>query len=140
MRDVKSKVIDAYNYRIQQLGAKQGRAVLARLMKLMGPIADADNEGEAFAKIAASISDDDLDYFCRVFGAATQFHAVTDDKRVFQLDEATFDEHFAGRYGEMLKWLWACIDANFANFFAGLGINPQLPDLAATAGKTTTST
>lgn len=122
--------IDGVKYRVTQLGAVDGRAVLLRLLKAFGPSAAAmlgDNIAEAVAKL--NLSEDDLSYFCQQFGQKT--FVVLGDKTP-RLDNV-FDEHFAGRYRAMILWLGFAVEVNFADFLsdkaaamlAGIAAAPQ---------------
>ena len=46
------------------------------------------------------------------------FDVVLEDLKMPRLD-GVFDEHFAGRYMEMVQWLAFCVQVNFQGFFKG---------------------
>jgi hypothetical protein len=133
MRESKLSVIDGYNYTIQQLGAKQGRLVLARVMRAVagaaGEAADAAADGggaeaalAGIAKLVENLSDADVDFFCETFAATTLVaNSATPDKQIPLKD--CFDDNFAGRYGAMVKWLWAALETNYGSFLGGLGLD-----------------
>jgi hypothetical protein len=145
MREAKTHSIDGFNYTITQLGAKAGRLVLARVMRSVAGAAGkaagvATDEGGAeaalvgIAKLVESLSDEDVTYFCDVFAKTTMVaREETPDKQVVLGD--AFDDHFAGRYGAMSKWLWAALETNFASFLSSLGL-----DVGALADKVRTAT
>lgn len=118
MRESKIHTIDSYVYTVQQLGAKQGRIVLARMLRVIGPAAEAQ---DSVAKLAASLTDDEVNYLCDTFSKATQVSKSEDLSRSVALSDV-FDDHFAGRYGAMVKWLWAALDTNYASFLGDLGL------------------
>ena len=35
------------------------------------------------------------------------------------------DEHFAGQYGAMMKWLWAALETNYASFLSDMGLDAE---------------
>lgn len=123
--DTKSHVISGTTYDIQQLGAKLGKKILMRLFRSVAPAFAADEPGDALATFAKSMTDEDLDYLCDAFAKVTmvQPDGGAPDARVLLADR--FDTHFAGKYGQMLKWLWAAIDTNFETFFDDLGFNAK---------------
>jgi hypothetical protein len=74
------------------------------------------------SKLVESLSDDDVVYFCDIFAKTTMVaKEETPDKQVLLGDQ--FDDHFAGRYGAMVKWLWAALETNYASFLDSLGLN-----------------
>jgi hypothetical protein len=132
MRETKSVTIDGFQYQIAQLGAKLGKKVLAHLMRVIGPAFEAS---DPVAKFASTFTDDEFDYLCDTFVATTQFSAEDSPDKVFLLKDH-FDSHFANRYGAMMKWLWACVDANFGTFLGELGLTPEVREQMLTAVKT----
>jgi hypothetical protein len=122
MRDVQEHVIDGFTYKVEKLGAKIGKRVLARMIRLVGPAIEAEN---TLDKLCTAFSDEQLDFFCDTFAAATRFSAEDKPEIEFLLKDK-FDEHFAGRYGAMMQWLKASVETNYANFFDELGLTPAL--------------
>jgi hypothetical protein len=128
MRETKTVTISGVEYQITQLGAKQGRAVLARLLKILGPAAEATNP---VVELSKTVTEDELEFLCSTFAKVTQFSP--ESGKLFLLADQ-FDLHFAGKYGEMFQWLWACLEANYATFLGGLGLDVKnLPELAKAA-------
>lgn len=134
MIETHDRVISGQVYKITQHGAKEGRKVLARLVQILGkPVAAlADGEGlnalvNAVGAFVAGLTPAEVDYFCDTFAPKT----------VVQMDGApvnlhgVFDLHFAGQYGDMLDWLVACIEVNYASFFVALRARVQTRMLAA---------
>ena len=114
---------------------------MVRLFKAVGPAASAaiDSKGgldssslsTIIGNLAESLSEEDFDYLCQAFASGS---AVQNGSKLVDLKEqGVFDLHFAGRYGELLQWLWFCIEANFGSFLGDLGIERAAsapPDLA----------
>ena len=142
MRETREHTIDGQIYSITQLGAKQGRLVLARVLRIVAGAAGAAQSVEdpveaaaaAAAKLASALTDDEVNYLCDVFSKATQ---VTEGAKGWALSDI-FDDHFAGRYGAMLQWLWAALETNYSSFLSDVGLN--VPALANAAKKAMTST
>jgi hypothetical protein len=149
MRETKLHQIDGFNYSIMQLGAKQGRLVLARVMRAVAGAAgkaastavEEDSTAAALtgmATLVEGLSDTDVEYFCDIFSKVTMVaKQETPDKQVVLGD--CFDDHFAGRYGVMVKWLWAALNTNFASFLSDLGLNTEALATAAKAAMGTTA-
>lgn len=132
MRETRPHVIDGFTYSIQQLGAKEGRIVLARILRIVGgaiAAGAAGGEGEsnvtaAVGKLVESLPDAEVNFLCDTFAKGTQVSAEdTPDKVVLMKD--VFDDHFAGRYGAMVKWLMAALETNFGSFLDGLGLDVE---------------
>ena len=128
MRKVDTRVIKGDSYHIQQLGAKQGRAVLSRLIKL-GSVFASDDEAAAVKQFADSLTEENLSYLCDTFAANTALTPAGSESSVRLLLSDQFDNHFAGRYDAMVLWLWESIKANYGNFLEGLGNEEGLPSL-----------
>jgi hypothetical protein len=122
MRESKQHTFDGFTYTIQQLGAKEGRVVLARIARIVAAAAAGEGADESVAKLAEKLTDAEVNFLCDTFTKTTQVAAEGTDK-VLRLEDV-FDSHFAGQYGAMLKWLWAALETNFGSFFANLGVDP----------------
>jgi len=130
----KEKRIGSVTYRVTQLPAKRGRAMLVRFVKLAGPGAGAfvgglgRNHGGSFDgslalgiaeglhDFSGRLNDDDLDAICEEFAKYT---VVVKSREIELRLSDVFDDHFAGKYDEMLSWLRYCSEVNFASFFVG---------------------
>lgn len=129
MRESRPHTIDGFTYTIQQLGAKQGRIVLARVLRVVAGAAAAAQDqsdpleaaGAAVGKLAESLTDAEIDYLCDTFAKTTLVGPEGTDKAVPLADK--FDDHFAGRYGAMIKWLWAALETNYSSFLSDLGLD-----------------
>lgn len=159
--EAKERRIGATTYRITQLPAKRGRAMLVRFVRLVGPGAGAFVGGmgrgkagfdaaigigiaDALHDLCTRLNEEDLSVICDEF--ATYTVVVKSHEIELQLSKV-FDDHFAGRYDEMFQWLRACCEVNFASFFgSSSGANPlaKLVDLLSKwqspMGSTGTST
>lgn len=131
--EVKEKRIGATTYRVTQLPTKPGRAMLVRYIRLAGPGAGAFVGGlssskagtfdgsvgsglaEAIHDFCTRINDAELDAICDEFARYT---IVVKSRDVELRLSDVFDDHFAGRYDELLAWLRFCSEVNFASFFA----------------------
>lgn len=122
MRQPKSHTINGFVYDIQQFGAKEGRIVLAHVMRVVAGAAEGDGS-DAIAKLAAGLTDQEVNYLCDTFAKYTMVGPEGTDNRVPLKDQ--FDTHFIGRYGDMLKWLWAALETNYSSFFSDLGLSPD---------------
>ena len=132
-RAVKEKVIGGLRYEVTLLGAKQGRAMLVRLMRSLGPATAGFIEGTLHAKgdITVSLASGASDAIRELSQRVTEadFAAISDELARFtvvHLDaehapklDAIFEEHFVGRYDVMLQWFAFGLEANFSSFFAG---------------------
>lgn len=146
-------------FRITQLGAKQGSKVFTRLVKRFGPsiaelakgfeggvesLADVDVSavGSAIERFTDKLTDDDVTYLCDTFAlrCEVQIGDPSEDRWV-PLDR-NFDHYFAAKYGLMLRWLWACMEVNFADFFAessGAGFLARAAAMRTARSKSPTS-
>lgn len=98
-REVLTREIGNHKYRTTQLGALQGRKVLARLESVAGGV------------IPEELSEYLYDTFS---GVSKVSGGIYGDK--WPDLKSVFDNHFCGNYGEMGQWLKFCIEVNFANF------------------------
>jgi hypothetical protein len=138
--------IDSEVYEITQLGTELGMPLGHRLLKACAPsvrsfvaqIAASDEKtlGKALDEIG------EVGVLVRIVEAFEQaptelladlaktFAAVTTVKSATLMLplEATYDDHFAGRYDHWVKWLFACVKLNFSARFlgssAGSGASP----------------
>lgn len=132
MRKVETRTIGNAIFKIQQLGAKEGRLVLARILRAVGPaIEDADH---ILSKLAASLADAEVTYLCDTFAKTTMVAMSDTPDREVPLT-GVFDDIFAGNYGDMLKWLWECLQVNFGSFLADLGLDANTLTQAMQSGK-----
>ena len=141
--EAKERRIGATTYRITQLPAKRGRAMLVRFIKLFGPGAGAFVGGlgrgrsgldgavgvgiaDAMHDLCTRLSEDDLAVICDEFATYT---VVVQSRDVERRLADVFDDHFAAKYDEMLQWLRASCEVNFSSFFGGATLGAGLPRL-----------
>lgn len=138
MRKQDIVTIDGDEYEINQLGAIAGRRVLTKLLKLAGPALGAlagagklDEQaiGAALASAAEELDEATLDNLCETFGEHSTVRMG--DGRRPKLEPVIFDNHFAGRYLAMSKWLAACLKLNFADFLGGFTLGSLSSEKAA---------
>ncbi len=123
MRETKQKQIGDYTYAVTQFGAKQGGRVMIRLLKIVGGAAGeamkGDNEfdmstvGSMITNLAETLQEDDFDYLCETFAAASTVQGGEFPNPIPLTTEGVFDLHFAGKYLELGQWLLFAVDANF---------------------------
>lgn len=139
--ETRDRTISGTAYRLTQLGALEGRTMLVRLVKLLGPgvgsfvggagrgalnpASGADSvlamgAGEAIHELCARLDATELGQIMDVFAANTT--VVISREQEPRLSDV-FDAHFAGRYDAMLQWLRWCLEVNFASFFGGAAGN-----------------
>ena len=118
--EAKTKSIGASDYTVEPHGAIKGRALLLRLVKVVGPSLTAvsqDSIPDAIRSLLDGLTEEDLTFLCNEFAAKTM---VTVDGGELQLSKI-FDAHFIGSYVEMIQWLAWAIEVNFGSFFRGAG-------------------
>ncbi len=118
-RETVTETIAGYTYTIEKLGAKEGRKLLASLIRAVGPAFEGE---DAIAKLCAAVTDSQLDMLCDTFAKATRYSPENDPDKEWEL-RLEIDQHFAGRYGAMVLWLKACLDANYSSFLDELGVS-----------------
>ena len=135
--------IGAHTYRVTHLPSKKGRSMLVRLVKMAGPglgsfvggvgrasggasnteTALALGVGEALHDISARLDEHEL---AAVMDELALYTVVVQSAEVELRLSDIFDDHFAGRYDEMLAWARFCLEVNFRSFFAGSSGNGPL--------------
>lgn len=135
MIQTQEREIDGHRYQVTQLGATQGRKLLTRLAKALGPAlaalvagspsdpkaaapaASRENVGAAIKALAENLREEDLEAVI----------AALADRTMVQTDPTTdawvplkgvFDAHFAGRYAAMFGWVAFGLEVNFGDFFS----------------------
>jgi hypothetical protein len=133
-RETREKTIGEFTYKVTLLGAKAGRTMSVRLLKILGPTVAAFVEGTVGAKsgdgdislaVGASemvrevvnrLSIDDVTVIQDEF--AKQTTVVLDSEHEPRLTDI-FDDHFAGHYDDLISWTRFALEVNFTSFFAG---------------------
>lgn len=119
--------VGAHTYTIQQLGARVGLRVFAKLARAIGePMAMAkdDKLTEAIRAFVANPSlESDLVECAEAFAGVSKLHTIATFKggrqeAIKTALDAQWDDHFAGRYDDLVRFLWEHITYNFASFLA----------------------
>lgn len=129
MIKTKSVNIDGDDYVITQLGAVTGRRIWLKLLKVIaapmrvlagshGGLSE-ETIASALASAVESLDDATVDELYTTFGPRC---TVRVGERMPELTGEVFDQHFAGRYVSMSKWLLECVLFNFADFLGGTSI------------------
>ncbi len=135
-RAVVERVIGPYTYKHVLLGAKAGRLMSVRIVKLLGPTLCGFIEGtvggkrggeasialgasEAVREMVLRLHKDDIEGIQDELAKLTT--VALDSEHEPRLSDI-FDDHFAGHYDWMLEWTAFVLEANFKSFFAGAGI------------------
>ena len=102
MRETQTKVIGGVPYTVRQLGAITGRKVLAR-----GPN-------------MRNLDDATMDFICDAFAQSTTIPLAIEASKASSVAiklSDVFDDHFAGKYADMMTWLAFCMELNFGDVF-----------------------
>lgn len=128
--ETQEKQIGDNVYVVEKFGAKQGRKLLLRLTRLLGPafaaLADGDDNALAGAlrAFAATATEDDFEHLCEAFASKTKVkqtaHFASGPKDIETDLARVFDSHFAGNYSEMLGWLLFAIQTNYSDFLSAI--------------------
>ncbi len=129
MRETKSSIIGKYKYSVTQLGATDSRKVLMRITKVFGSGMGAK---EPIPRMLAALNDDDVQFLCDTFSAVTCVQM--NEKQAPQLN-TIYEEHFAGNIMGQLKWLAFCVEVNFGDFLAEIGLTMDALSQAADKAK-----
>lgn len=151
-----SKTIGNHTYTVRQLGASEGRKMLVRLVKILGPVlatllssapdkskappklgwslgsTKVEDLGKALEVLATRAQEADLEYLCSTLGMATTV-GLGGGKEIPLTLEAQ-ELHFAGAYGDMFKWLAFALEHNYSDFFAKPSASAALEELGKVAG------
>jgi hypothetical protein len=131
------RTIGGTTYKVTQLGASTGLQLLVRLTKVLGPsigeltktgganILDAkgDAVAGAIAKLAEHLTYEDLAHTCDVLG---EFTEILNGAKAMKLTREARELHFAGNYGELMRWIVFALEVNFGSFFGASGLGAVL--------------
>lgn len=155
--DTRERTIGEHTYRVTKFGAKQGRALLVRIVKLTGPSLGAalsalakGNRGDVEAAIAQGLSGGLYELAERLTEAEVgsvlddfaKYTVVVIGEKEPRLSDV-FDHHFAGCYDEMLAWAAFVLECNYGSFFAGAngaGLLSRLRTVLSVSPSPSTST
>lgn len=121
MLEASTKRIGETNYKVTQLRAVKGRRLLVKLLKALGPAATAiqdakdGNVGALLGKLTGSLDEDLVDELCDTFAGCTEFD-LGNGKWIGLGETGQFDLRFAGKYGDMVKWLTFALEVNYGSF------------------------
>lgn len=126
MIETKEFSVGTYRYRLTQFGAKKGQALLLTCAKIVGgSVAEtaASNGGDvqlgnALKTLFTELSETTFARICEDFAGACHFSE--DGTDLWKPLGPAYNDHFAGRYTELLKWLVGCFNANYESFFSEL--------------------
>lgn len=135
--ETRDTTIGATTYRVAHLPTKKGQALLVRIVKLLGPgvgsfvgglarpadefdSAMAQGVGEALYDLAARLNAQEVEIVLEEFAKHT-FVILTapDGQEITPRLSDVYDDHFAGRYDDLIKWAKFCFEVNYRSFFAG---------------------
>lgn len=157
MLQTESRTIGSTTYHVRQLGAGDARRLLVRLTKAVGPVLGAvleeaagssnvpvpkDAKGlaalsgfavsrkgisRALQELSVRLTESDLEFAVKLLGGTTEIE--TDAGKQVPLTLERQELHFAGRMGEMFRWLAFALEVNYRDFFpvAGTGESSDLP-------------
>lgn len=146
--ETRERQIGELTFKVTQFGARQGLAVLTRLMKLVGPglqAATTGDEGQAIAKLITSLEPNE------VLGLAEEFASKTTIRRLAQTAAGPqwvdagglatqFDEVFADKYDELIEFLVFAVVVNFERSLKrGKALGGRLTELAASLSPSTST-
>lgn len=109
-------------FQVRVLAFNEGRQVYSRLQRLLNMYEDESLAGAGVfmvAGLAGAVSDDDLAFYCNVFGKCTTV-AVSATSTLDLSDDTKRTAVFAGRFEDMFDWLDFCVKVNFAGVIAKL--------------------
>lgn len=131
MLTAEQRTIDGIEFEIGMLPVKEARAVLVKLTKLLGPVirefgkdparalgdVDTSTLAAALAALSDSASAEDLDFLVARFSDCSK---TLIGPNMVRMVPAVSDQVFAGRLLSQFRWLWACVEVNYADFFSAL--------------------
>jgi len=129
-RQTKEKKIGEHTYVVTQFGALVGKNVLFRLTTMIGPAMAGMLKGglsaaglcEAITVFSGTAKEADFDWLCGPFASCSKVKQGLTTGASITLDladQTVFDDHFVGRYDEMIKWIAFAAEVNFGDFLFG---------------------
>jgi len=133
MRTTKSFSVDRegqeVTYACTQVGAWEGSKALIRAQKI------AVSGVNGLDALIQAMTDDDLEYFSKLFAKNTFVTYVNDKEQKVKKNLAeVFDVFMAGEYFELTQWLVFCLGLNFAPFFTKIQTQGEKIKAQWTAG------
>jgi hypothetical protein len=149
---IKSEPIDGFTYEVTQLGAVEGKRIYAQVLKMVLPALGAALKGRDLAGISkADVAGMALDEIARALVGALDGLDPIIDAMMKTTDiygpgfgdagapmARNFDDHFAGRYAAMTRWVLFALKTQLWDFF---GDNASVQSMLAglVAGKASPS-
>jgi hypothetical protein len=120
-----TREIDGVTYIVNPLPFGVGKKALLRFTRVAGGALGGLEAGGDKAKmmlslvaaISTALSDEDVDYFAKIFGDASWY---VDGQKNVPLLTVNHERHFELRYTAFFEWLAFCVEVNFSPFFSGL--------------------
>ena len=118
--------VDTETYTLKPLSVRDARHLSLALAKVLGPGFATAAAGEsadgisAVVRVVESMDDATLDRAVEVFSKNCTV-TVDNGKNTARLD-LCLDKHFQGRIMHHYRWLAACVQSEFGDFFAAWGI------------------
>lgn len=117
------KEIDGIKFQVSGLDFRTERAMTVRLAKLVGPamaaLAAKGKEGapEALKQLLMELEDEEIQYLCDKFGVVTKVAMERSDGIAWvPYTEKIFEREGAKGVMSQFKWLWFCLEHQFADF------------------------
>jgi hypothetical protein len=126
MIETKEFSVGRFRYKVTQFGAKKGQALLLTCAKLIGEsvgeVAAANGGdvqlGKALKALFSELSETTFHRICEDFAEVCIY--TSEEKEVWKRLGPDYNDHFAGRYKDLLLWLRECFNANYESFFSEL--------------------
>lgn len=145
-----TKTINGHTYDVTQLPYSQGKSLLMRLFKCLGPaMAKAlgvapelkDRKlsemklsevapvlGVTCEQLAQDLSEEDFDFAVALLGQYS--YVIGDTGARQQLTSDFLEFHFAGNYGELFQWLAFALRVNYLGFLRGRALDGLAQEMA----------
>lgn len=146
--ETRERQIGELTFKVTQFGARQGLAVLTRLMKLVGPglqAATTGDDGQAIAKLITSLDPNEVLSLAEEFASKTMIRRIAQTAQGPKWVDAgkldtQFDEVFADKYDELIEFLVFAVVVNFERSLKrGKALGGRLTELAASLSPSTST-
>jgi hypothetical protein len=118
-------ISDGVQYRITQLGAMTGKQVMFRLGRVFAAVAlGLRTGGVDVVGLLSALDPVDFDWVVQTLIPTTDVGIIDvagDSSLKWHKLSVDFDDHFAGRYPQLLEWLKAGLEINFGPLSDALG-------------------
>jgi len=116
-----TREIDGVLFQVGGLELKKEREVLVRLTKMLGPamielarMGAGGGVSLSGSQVLAGLDDAEIDYLVETFRKITQAQVILNEDKVAWMP--CVDAMFKGGAISQLKWLWFCLEHQFAGF------------------------